>query len=59
MSDNGGKPKFVYVSYIATTPEELWQALEQEVEKEEVEAVHRAHVHHLVPPEELPDISNL
>ena len=27
MSDNGEKPKFVYVSYIATTPEELWQAL--------------------------------
>jgi uncharacterized protein YndB with AHSA1/START domain len=27
MSDNREKPKFVYVSYIATTPEELWQAL--------------------------------
>ena len=27
MSNGMEKPKFVYVSYIATTPEKLWQAL--------------------------------
>ena len=27
MTDAGTKPKFVYVTYIRTTPEKLWRAL--------------------------------
>jgi len=27
MSDPIDKPRFVYVTYVATTPEKLWQAL--------------------------------
>jgi hypothetical protein len=38
---------------------EVWNALEQVVEVEEKEKLHTSHLHRLVKPEELPDISNL